>query len=81
MATRMSSRDFNQRVNEAKQASKRGPVFITRRGKPEHVLLSIEAYEQLTGAGTRIADLLAEPSGTEFEPARLADLAQAADFS
>lgn len=81
MTTRMSSRDFNQRVNEAKKATQSGPVFITHRGKPQHVLLSIEAYERLTGQGQSIADLLAEPSQIEFDPPKLVDLAQGADFS
>lgn len=76
-----SSREFNQRINEAKKASETGPVFITRRGKPEHVLLTIKAYEQLVGRGPCLADLLAEPSGLDFDPPRLGDLAQAADLS
>ena len=77
MTTRMSSRDFNQRVNEAKKASNDGPVFITQRGKPQHVLLSIDAYERLTGLGGRISELVAEPSGIEFDPPTLSDLAAA----
>lgn len=81
MTTQMSSRDFNQRVSEAKKASKDGPIFITQRGKPQHVLLSIEAYERLTGLGERISDLLAQPSGLEFDPLKLDDLPQPADFS
>ena len=81
MTIRMSSREFNQHVNEAKKAAQTSPVFITQRGKPQHVLLSIEAYERLTGQGQSIAALLAEPSGIELNPPKLTDLAQAADFS
>lgn len=81
MSTTISSRTFNQRINEAKKASKEGPVFITRRGRPEHVLLSIEAYARLTGGGQSMADLLAEPSGIAFDAPKLDDLAQAADFT
>jgi PHD/YefM family antitoxin component YafN of YafNO toxin-antitoxin module len=33
-------------------------VFITDRGQPRHVLLSMEAYQQLTGARRSIADAL-----------------------
>jgi prevent-host-death family protein len=42
--TTLSSREFNQDTSRAKKASLDGPVFITDRGKPAHVLLSIEEY-------------------------------------
>ena len=42
--TTLSSRAFNQDASRAKKAAKSGPVFITDRGKPAHVLLSIEEY-------------------------------------
>lgn len=45
--TVLSSREFNQDTARAKRAAKNGPVFITDRGKPSHVLLSIEEYERL----------------------------------
>ena len=41
--TSVTSRELNQDVARAKTAAKSGPVFITDRGKPAHVLLSIEA--------------------------------------
>ena len=41
--TSVTSRELNQDVARAKRAAKSGPVFITDRGKPAHVLLSIEA--------------------------------------
>lgn len=81
--TTMSSREFNQDTSGAKQAAKNGPVFITDRGRPAHVLLTIEDYLNLTG-GQNIIDLLAAP-GTEdieFEPPRLkGDLSQFADLT
>jgi prevent-host-death family protein len=40
--TTLSSREFNQDTSKAKKAAKSGPVFITDRGRPAHVLLSIE---------------------------------------
>lgn len=40
----MSSREFNQNVSLAKRVSSRGPVLITDRGVPSHVLLSIKDY-------------------------------------
>ena len=40
--TTLSSRELNQDVTRAKKATRNGPVFITDRGKPAHVLLSFE---------------------------------------
>ena len=38
----MTSREFNQNTSRAKKVAKGGPVFITDRGQPSHVLLSID---------------------------------------
>lgn len=46
--TTVSSREFKQNVLRAKKAANSGPVFITNRGNPAHVLLSFEFYQQLT---------------------------------
>lgn len=80
--TTISSRTFNQDASSAKRAALEGPVFITDRGKPAHVLLSIEAYRRLTGGQKSILDLLADPSAAEvvFEPDRLHELTRPADF-
>ena len=72
-STTMSARAFNQDAGGAKKAALSGPVFITDRGRPSHVLLSFEEYERLTGGGPSLVDLLAAP-GTEdvdFRPPRL----------
>lgn len=78
--TSISSRDFNQDIGRAKRAAKHGPVFITDRGKPAHVLLSIEEYRTLTG-GANIVDMLAMPGleDVEFEPAKIRDLYRPAE--
>jgi prevent-host-death family protein len=47
--TTLSSREFNQDTSGAKKAAQQGPVFITDRGRPAHVLLTIEDYQRLTG--------------------------------
>lgn len=57
--TTVSSREFNQDTSRAKKAAEQGPVIITDRGRPAHVLLSIAAYRALTGLNANIADLLA----------------------
>jgi PHD/YefM family antitoxin component YafN of YafNO toxin-antitoxin module len=71
--TKMSSRDFNQDTSRAKRAARLGPVFITGRGRPSHVLLTMEEYQRITGGQTSVADLLAMPAAAEieFEPPRL----------
>lgn len=56
--------------SRAKKAATTGPVFITDRSRPAHVLLSIEEYQRLTGGDQKIADALAMPDREtiDFEP-------------
>src|SRR5690606_30667942 len=63
--TTLSSREFNQATRKAKKAAERGPVFITDRGRPSHVLLTIRDYQALVGPSASIVDLLALPPGAE----------------
>ena len=63
MTTQITSREFNQDTSGAKKAAESGPVFITDRGRPAHVLLTFDAYEQLLGV--HVLDQLAEPAGVE----------------
>ncbi len=82
--TTLSSREFNQDTSRAKRAAKDGPVFITDRGRPAHVLLTIEEYRKINGKKENILDLLAMPGvgDIEFEPPRLSGkLFHPADFS
>jgi prevent-host-death family protein len=82
--TTLSSREFNQDASRAKKAARSGPVFITDRGRPAHVLLSIEEYRRLSGAHENILDRLAMPEAAriEFNPPRLdGKLYRPADFS
>lgn len=65
--TTFSSRMFNQDASRAKKAAQDGPVFITDRGRPAHVLLTIEQYKKLIGGRTKIADLLAMPGIEDIE--------------
>lgn len=71
------------RSTRAKKATKSGPVFITDRGKPAHVLLSFEDYQRLTKQRRNIADALAMPgvADIEFEPTRATIGARPADLS
>ena len=81
--TTLSSRELNQNVTRAKKAARHGPVVITDRGKPAHVLLTIEDYQRLTRQSRTLADALAMPGGAdiEFEAPRLTIAAQPADLS
>lgn len=56
-----TSREFNQDVSHAKRVALYEPVFVTDRGKPTHVLVSIDAYRHLVGKSDTLADLLSAP--------------------
>jgi PHD/YefM family antitoxin component YafN of YafNO toxin-antitoxin module len=83
MVTRMSSRAFNQDTSRAKKAAERGAVVITDRGRPAHVLLTYEAYEQLLEEHP-VTDLLGSPEGIAEVDLRIPDpdasLARPAQF-
>ena len=64
----ISSREFNQDVSQAKRAARLEPVFVTDRGRPTHVLMSIDAFRQLTGQTETIVDLLAMPGLDDLAP-------------
>lgn len=81
--TTLSSREFNQDTSRAKTAARSGPVFITDRGRPAHVLLTFEDYQRLTQSQDNIIDMLGLPEGVEdmdLEAPRLDDLARPADL-
>lgn len=82
--TTLSSREFNQAASRAKKAANKGPVFITDRGRPAHVLLSIEEYRKITGKAETLAETMGMPNAdlVEFDPPRLGDeFPVPADFS
>jgi prevent-host-death family protein len=81
--TTLSCREFNQQVSRAKKAAEEGPVFITDRGEPAHVLITYEEYQRLCGSQRKIADLLALPGmeKEELDLQDLRDLPQPADIS
>jgi hypothetical protein len=81
--TKLSSRQFNQDTAGAKKAAKRGPVFITDRGRTTHVLLTMEAYGRLASGGASIVDLLGMPGveDAEFDPPRAEPVHCPADLS
>jgi prevent-host-death family protein len=80
--TTMTGREFNQDTSGAKKAARRGPVFITDRGRPAHVLLTIEDYRLLAGGNMSLAAALAQPDGGDFEfkPPRVGGVVKPADL-
>ncbi|CAB3809968.1 type II toxin-antitoxin system Phd/YefM family antitoxin [Paraburkholderia fynbosensis] len=81
--TTISSREFNQSASEAKKASANGPVFITDRGRPSHVLLNIDEYRRLTGGFTTLLEAVAmkeDDVNDEFDAPRAEIGIRAADL-
>jgi hypothetical protein len=80
--TTLSSREFNQDSNRAKKAALDGPVFITDRGTPSHVLLSIDAYRKLTANPVSIVDLIGmtDAADIDFDPPKAVIGLKPADF-
>ena len=60
----VTAREFNQDISKAKRFAAAEPVFVTDRGRPTHVLLSIAAYRHLSGERQSILDLIGAPAGT-----------------
>jgi PHD/YefM family antitoxin component YafN of YafNO toxin-antitoxin module len=65
--TTLSSPEFDQDTSGARKAAQQGPVFITDRGRPAHVLLTIEDYRRLTGSDMSLAEALAQPDDVDFD--------------
>ncbi|WP_158782815.1 type II toxin-antitoxin system prevent-host-death family antitoxin [Pantoea sp. BAV 3049] len=82
MVTTLTSRELNQGVSRAKKAAKGGPVFITDRGKPAHVLLTFDEYQALTKQRRNIAESLAMPgiADIDFEAPKANIGIRAAEF-
>ncbi len=80
-----TSEEFSRDVSAAKCAAQEGPVFITDRGKPSFVLLSIDEYQTLTGGGQSVQEVFSQLPNTdaieaEF-PAAMGNVARAAKLS
>jgi prevent-host-death family protein len=81
--TTISSREFNQDAGGAKKAADKGPVIITDRGRPAHVLLSFEDYQKLLRNGPSLLEALAqkEDGDFDFNPPRMGDdISRPVDF-
>ncbi|MEL6062904.1 MULTISPECIES: type II toxin-antitoxin system Phd/YefM family antitoxin [unclassified Methylobacterium] len=81
--TTLSSRAFQQNASHAQKAAENGPVFITRRGEPVQVLLSIAEYRRLSGQRRNIVEALSYPglSDIDLDIPRAIDIPRPADLS
>lgn len=67
MTTHFTSREFNQDLARAKREALKGPVIVTDRGKPTHVLLSMAEYERRSRPSRNILEMLAHPASADIE--------------
>ncbi|MGO4842332.1 type II toxin-antitoxin system Phd/YefM family antitoxin [Rhizobiaceae sp. 2RAB30] len=81
--TTLSSRQLNHDVSSAKKAAQNGPVVITDRGKPSHVLMTYDEFQRLTGRRRNLVEALAMPglSDIDFDPPRVEIAPRKVDLS
>lgn len=81
--TTLSSRELNHDVSSAKKAAQSGPVVITDRGKPSHVLMTYDEFQRLTGKRRSLVEALAMPglSDIDFDPPRVEIAPRRVDLS
>jgi prevent-host-death family protein len=79
----LTSREFNHDVSSAKKAAQNGPVIITDRGKPSHVLMTYDDFNRLSGKRRSLVETLSMPglSEIDFSPERAAIVLRAMDLS
>ncbi len=63
----MTARRFNQDTAGAKRAAEDGPVYVTDRGRPSHVLLTFAEYARLSGTGDLVARIGSDVAAGEVE--------------
>ncbi|MGF9567534.1 type II toxin-antitoxin system prevent-host-death family antitoxin [Neorhizobium sp. JUb45] len=79
----LTSRELNHDVGRAKRAAEAGPVVITDRGRPSHVLMTYVEFERLTGKRHNLVDALSMPglANIDFDPPRAITAAREVDLS
>lgn len=81
----VSARMFNQSPSKVKAMAADGPVFVTDRGRPTLVVLTIDDYDRLTGSGSirdslRMDVTFETDRDIEFDPRPARDLGRVADL-
>ena len=59
--TTVTSQTYNRDSSKVRKAADDGPVFITERGRPAHVLLSIADYQKLAGKEMTLLQSVCDP--------------------
>lgn len=79
----LTSRELNHDVSSAKKAAKDGPVIITDRGKPSHVLMTYDEFRRMSGKHRSLTQALAMPglSEIDFDPPRVEIAPRGVDLS
>jgi prevent-host-death family protein len=67
MTATFTAREYNQDASRVKRAAKDGPVIITERGKPAHVLMTMATYERLRSRGKGKAPLVEFLEGLDLD--------------
>jgi len=65
--TTLSSRELDRDVSSAKKAAQNGPVIITDRGRPSHVLMTYGEFERLSRTRRSLASALSMPGLSDIE--------------
>ncbi|WP_426233524.1 type II toxin-antitoxin system Phd/YefM family antitoxin [Pararhizobium sp. DWP3-4] len=63
----LTSRELNHDVSGAKKAAQHGPVIITDRGKPSHVLMTYDDFNRLSGKRRNLVEILSMPGLSEID--------------
>lgn len=81
--TNLTSRELNHDVGRAKKAAEAGPVVITDRCRPSHVLMTYREFERLTGKRHNLVDALSMPglSNIDFDLSRSVIATREVDLS
>ncbi|MDX3977664.1 type II toxin-antitoxin system Phd/YefM family antitoxin [Shinella sp.] len=79
----LTSRELNHDVSSAKKAAQNGPVIITDRGKPSHVLMTYDDFNRLSGKRRSLIETLSMPglSEADFSPERAQIVSRPVDLS
>ena len=82
MPAKFTAREYNQDASRVKRAANDGPVIITERGRPAHVLMTMAAYERLKGGKPKqpLVEFLAELAFDGLDLARDGDTGRDVPF-
>lgn len=65
--TTLTDLQVEKNFAEAIQTAEQGPVIITKKGSPSHVLLTYDAYKRLVSGKSSISELFYYPGAADVE--------------